>query len=77
MIQDRTQSELIIFDRGYPDAAFFLFLIANGVNFLMRAKVSFSNDIKNAKKSDQIITIKNGKDTCKVRVLRFMLPSGI
>lgn len=43
----------------------------------MRAKVSFSNDIKNAKKADQIITIKTGKDTCRVRVLRFMLPSGI
>ena len=77
MIQDRTQSELILFDRGYPGAAFFSFLIANGVNFLMRAKVSFSNDIKNAKKPDQIITIKNGKDTCRVRILRFMLPSGI
>ena len=77
MIQDRTQSELILFDRGYPGAAFFVFLISNGVNFLMRAKLSFSNDIKNAKKPDQIITIKNGKDTCRVRVLRFMLPSGI
>ena len=77
MIQDRTQSELIIFDRGYPGAAFFVFLISNGVNFLMRAKLSFSNDIKNAKKPDQIITIKSGKDTCRVRVLRFMLPSGI
>lgn len=77
MIQDRTQSELILFDRGYPGAAFFIFLISNGVDFLMRAKLSFSNDIKNAKKPDQIITIKDGKDTCKVRVLRFMLPSGI
>lgn len=77
MIKDRTQSELILFDRGYPGAAFFLFLIENGVNFVMRAKVSFSNDIKNAKKPDQIIRIKSGKDTCRVRVLRFMLPSGV
>ena len=77
MLQDGTQSELILFDRGYPGAAFFSFLIANGVNFIMRAKVSFSNDIKNAKKPDQIITIRNGKETFRVRVLRFTLPSGI
>lgn len=77
MIKSGTQSELILFDRGYPGAAFFSFLIENGVNFLMRAKVSFSNDIKNAKKPDQIITIKFGKATSKVRVLRFLLPSGI
>lgn len=43
----------------------------------MRAKVSFSNDMKNAKKQNQIITIKSGKDTCRVKVLRLMLPSGI
>ena len=77
MLQDGNQSELILFDRGYPGAAFFSFLIKNGVNFVMRAKVSFSNAIKNAKKPDQIIEIKNGKDTCRVRVLRFTLPSGI
>lgn len=77
MLQDGNQSELILFDRGYPGAAFCSFLIKNGVNFVMRAKVSFSNDIKNAKKPDQIIEMKNGKDTCRVRVIRFMLPSGI
>ena len=77
MLQDGIQSELILFDRGYPGSAFFSFLIANGVNFVMRAKVSFSNDIKNAKKPDQIITIRNGKETFSVRVLRFTLPSGI
>lgn len=77
MIQDEKLSELILFDRGYPGAAFFLFLIENRVNFVMRAKINFSNDIKNAKKLDQIITIKSGKSLCKVRVLRFLLPSGI
>lgn len=77
MLQDGAQSELILFDRGYPGVAFFKFLNKNGVNFVMRAKVSFSNDIKNARKPDQIITMKSGKDTCRVRVVRFMLPSGI
>ncbi|KYH30447.1 transposase DDE domain protein [Clostridium tepidiprofundi DSM 19306] len=77
MIKDRTDAELILFDRGYPGAKFFSFLKGNNVDFLMRAKVNFSKDIKKAKKPDQIIDIKNGKEFLTVRVVRFLLPSGI
>ena len=54
---------LIIFDRGYPSAEMFAFLYENNIDFLMRAKQSFSNQIINAKKKDQVIKIKyQGKD---------------
>src|SRR3712207_9305729 len=65
MLKNRTESELILFDRGYPGTKFFSFLKENNVEFLMRAKVNFSKDIKNAKQPDQIINIKNGKEDRK------------
>ncbi|WP_231272851.1 IS4 family transposase [Clostridium botulinum] len=77
MLKNRTESELILFDRGYPGTKFFSFLKENNVEFLMRAKVNFSKDIKNAKQPDQIINIKNGKEVLTVRVVRFLLSSGI
>src|SRR3712207_3963353 len=77
MLKNRTESELILFDRGYPGTKFFSFLKENNVEFLMRTKVNFSKDIKNAKQPDQIINIKNGKEVLTVRVVRFLLSSGI
>ncbi len=77
ILKDRTDAELILFDRGYPGADFFAFLKENNIDFLMRAKINFSRDIKNAKKSDQVINTKNGKEILTVRVVRFLLPSGI
>ncbi len=77
MLKDRTDAELILFDRGYPGANFFSFLKEKNIDFLMRAKINFSKDIKNAKKSDQIIDIKNGREILTVRVVRFLLPYGI
>src|SRR3712207_8427286 len=53
MLKNRTESELILFDSGYPGTKFFSFLKENNVEFLMRAKVNFSKDIKNAKQPDQ------------------------
>src|SRR3712207_7438314 len=47
MLKNRTESELILFDRGYPGTKFFSFLKENNVEFLMRTKVNFSKDIKN------------------------------
>lgn len=68
---------MILFDRGYPGAAFFSFLIKNKVNFLIRTNLGFSKDIKNVKKPYQIITIKKGNEIFTVRVLRLILPSSI
>ncbi len=75
MLQDRTEKELIIFDRGYPGASFFSFLKEKNVDFLMRTKINFSKDIKNAQNQDQIINIKNDEEVLTVRVVRFLLPS--
>ena len=77
MIKDVAKRELILFDRGYPSADFISFLLENGIDFVMRAKASFSTAIINAKKADQVIEIKHHKKTYLVRVLRILLPSGI
>src|SRR5665648_477936 len=76
MIEDGTKNDLILFDRGFPSAELFAFLIDNRINFLMRAARNYSNQIINAKKEDQIISIKYDQKTYKIRVLRFLLTSG-
>lgn len=76
MIEDGTKNDLILFDRGFPSAELIAFLINNGINFLMRAARNYSNRIINAKKEDQIISIKYDHKTYKIRVVRFLLTSG-
>lgn len=55
---------LFLFDRGYPSIIFLLYLISNGIPFVMRAKVDFLKEIKEIIKSeikDNIVEI-NLKD---------------
>jgi hypothetical protein len=65
--------ELIILDRGYPSAEMIAFFYENSIDFLMRSKQTFSNQIIKARKKDQIIKINHlGKDYL-VRVVRVMI----
>jgi len=73
--EQKTKNDLILFDRGYPKTELFAYLIDNGINFLMRSAKNYSKEIMNAKKEDQIITIKFKGKAYKLRVLRFLLPS--
>lgn len=76
MIADGTKHDIILFDRGYPSAEFIAFLIENGIDYIMRAKKNFSNDVKKANKEDQLIKVTHNKKSYNVRVLRFQLESG-
>lgn len=50
MVKDGIRNDLILFDRGYPSAELFAYLVDSGINFLMRAARNYSNEIMNAKK---------------------------
>jgi hypothetical protein len=76
LINDGVKNDLILFDRGFPSIELFSFLIDNGIHFLMRASKNYSNQIIEAKKEDQIITMRNNEKVYKIRVVRFLLSSG-
>lgn len=73
MNTNRKYSDIIIFDRGYPSAEMVSFLYEKKIDFLMRVKKSFSNQIIKATKDDQVINMTyNGKDY-PVRVIRIKI----
>ena len=71
------KNDLILFDRGYPSKNFFTYLEDSGVKYLMRLKTLSMKEINKALEPDQIVEIKANGKTIKVRVLRFMLDSGV
>jgi len=71
------KNDLILFDRGYPSAKFFSYLKDNGINFVIRVRNNFFSKIDKTQESDQIVEVTADGKTIKVRVLRFMLDSGI
>lgn len=81
MIEKMTRSEkfkeLIIFDRGYPSAEMVSFLYENKTAFLMRTKQTFSKQIINARKKDQIISMVYKGKSYPVRVIRIMISDEI
>jgi hypothetical protein len=77
MIKDGARRELILFDRGYPSSEFISFLVENKVDYMIRASTTFSNVIIKAKKPDQIVKIYQNSKAYSVRVIRFILDSGI
>jgi hypothetical protein len=76
LLQDRKDKECILFDRGYPSAELIAYLFERQIDFVMRAKRNFSNDVMKAKNEDQVILINYNKKSYKVRVVRLMLESG-
>jgi len=75
IIDKRNQKDLILFDRGYPSAELLAFLIENNFDFLMRSSRTYSKEIMNATKPDQLIEFKYKQKLYKARVIRFMLSS--
>jgi hypothetical protein len=69
-------NDLILFDRGYPSKDLISFIEQKKLKYLMRVSVSFKS-LVNVKGEDQIVEIKNKKETLKVRVLKFQLDSGV
>lgn len=70
--------ELVLFDRGY--ASFDLIQsMANGakpITFVFRLRSKFRTDIDKLPIGDHRYTLKNGEDSCALRVVKFKLDSG-
>lgn len=77
MLKNSHFKELILFDRGYPSKKFISELIENDVNFVMRTPINKFAKTISSDKQDQIIEIKYGKKTYKIRVLVVPLESGV
>ncbi len=77
MLKDSKMKELILFDRGYPGAELISTLIENGVYFVMRSTSKAYISLMDVNQADQLIKIKYGKKAYTVRVVRFLLDSGI
>ncbi|HYG39741.1 MAG TPA: IS4 family transposase [Cytophagales bacterium] len=86
-----SSSDLIIYDRGYPSFEFIDHHNKKGINFIIRCKLSFSNDVESFVKSEKtssIIKLKPGKNTdikgkgfsrkdfIEVRLIKVVLDSG-
>jgi hypothetical protein len=63
-------------DRGYPSRDFIAYLENSSLKYVMRSK-SVMREIKQAKDPDQIVEIKLKGKVLKVRMLRFLLDSGV
>ena len=77
LIQMGLKNDLILFDRGYPSRKFIAYLEGSGVKYLMRVKNKSMKEFDEALEPDQIVKIKVDGKTIKVRVIRFMLDSGV
>lgn len=71
------KNDLILFDRGYPSVKFISYLEESGIKYLIRVPSKFSNQVNDARKPDQIIKIQANGKTINLRVVRFILDSGI
>ncbi len=85
------KGDLLIYDRGYPSYNFIHQHITNGLDYLMRVKVSFSQvtiDFEKSKKRSKVVSIFPGKNTklsdktykkdtpIQLRLVRVELPKG-
>lgn len=77
VVSNSKYQDLIIFDRGYPSAEMVSFLYEKKVDFLMRVKADFSNQIIYAREKDQIIYMKHNGKSYPVRVIRVMISDEI
>jgi len=69
--------ECILFDRGYASFELVETLKNRGISFVMRVKSKFNNLIDSLNNGDHHIFLqKAGHENIRVRVLKFILPSG-
>lgn len=71
------KNDLIIFDRGYPSKELISFIESKSIKYLMRSKVNFIKELKTANEEDQIIKTKFNGEFLTIRVLKFILDSGV
>jgi len=71
------KKDLILFDRGYPSKDIIVFMEKSNIKFLMRVSSSFIKEVNEAKEPDQLITVTINKEKYTLRVVRFILPSGV
>jgi len=70
------RKDLIIFDRGYISNELISKLIENGIHFLMRVRHKFNLEIDKISAPDSFVKIAHNENCCKLRVIKFELPSG-
>lgn len=70
------ESNLFIFDRGYPSRDMILFLEENGLKYLMRSQKSETREMLDAPGPDEAIGLKLNGEVYPARVIRIQLSSG-
>lgn len=71
------RNDLILFDRGYPSTKLIRYLESNKIKYLMRVQRKFLKVVNETKEPDEIVEVKTGDEILKIRVIKFMLDSGI
>ncbi|RXS99759.1 IS4 family transposase [Ammoniphilus sp. CFH 90114] len=71
------KNDLLLFDRGYPSREFITYLEDSSIKYVIRVSKSTMREVKKANDSDQIVEMKVKGRVIKVRVLRFLLESGV
>lgn len=70
-------NDLFLFDRGYPSREFMTFIESKNQKYLMRVSKSFLKVVNQTKEEDQVIQVIYKGNILNMRVIRFMLESGI
>lgn len=71
------KNDLILFDRGYPSRDFITYLDRSKVNYVIRTPKHTIKEVKETTEPDQIVEMKVKGKTIPVRVVRFLLDSGV
>ena len=70
--------ELVLFDRGYASFELIQAMLQDEkpITFVFRLKTKFNIGIDKLKPGDHFFTLRSGKDSCDLRVVKFKLDSG-
>lgn len=71
------KNDLFLLDRGYPSKELMSFIEGKNQKYLMRVSGSYLKQVMEAREKDQIIKVENEGEILCIRVLRFLLDSGI
>lgn len=71
------KNDLFLFDRGYPSSELISFIESKNQKYLMRVSRGFLKIVNQTKEEDQVVKVKYKGEILQIRVLRFLLDSGI
>jgi Transposase DDE domain len=77
LLQYGSKNDLILFDRGYPSKELIAILNRSKINFVMRVSSQFIKEVNQVKSPDEIVEFHYKSQTYRIRVLKFILSSGI